>query len=86
MLMAISISIQLNWASRCKNSTCGLNVYISKNSDSIRNSRVYNQAMESLVIPTILMQTTHIVTNIDQVISIKFLNTLTLYPKLLAPT
>jgi len=86
MLRAINISIQLNWASRCKNRTCGLNVYISKNSESIRNSRVYNQVMESLVIPTILMQTTHTVTNIAEVISIQFLNMLTLYPKLLAPS
>jgi len=31
-------------------------------------------------------QTTHIVTNIAQVITIKFLNMLTLYPKLLAPS
>jgi len=59
MLTAINISIQLNWASRCKNRTCGLNVYISKNSESIKNSWVYNQAMESLFITTILLQTTH---------------------------
>jgi hypothetical protein len=85
MLTAINISIQLNWASRCKNRTCGLNIYIFKNSESIRNSTVYNQVMESLFISTTLIQTTHTLTNITQVISIKFLNTLTLYPKLLAP-
>jgi hypothetical protein len=78
------MSIQLNWASRCKNGTCGMNVCISKISESIRNSGVYKQAMESLVIPTILVRTTHIVTNTVQIISIKFLNILTLYPKLLA--
>jgi hypothetical protein len=77
------MSIQLNWASRCKNGTHGLNFHISRISESIRNSRFYNQAIENLVTPTIPVQTTHTVTNIAQVISIKFLNTLTLYPKLL---
>jgi hypothetical protein len=30
MLTAINISIQLNWASRCKKRTCGLIVYFPR--------------------------------------------------------